>query len=112
MASVHLNSIGVDDIVIVLLQCLDGLVTGNVGLSHDKLNVLVLETGGIDLLVILLLLLLLLLDSLTLSMVVGVVVAGVVVVVVLGGSGLLGSVELSLGVKVLNLGLTEDAGNS
>ena len=45
-------------------------------------------------------------------MVVGVVVAGVVVVVVLGGSGLLGSVELSLGVKVLNLGLTEDAGNS
>lgn len=107
---------GVDDIVIVLLQCLDGLVAGNVGLGHDELNVLVLKTGGIDLLLILLLVLLVLstLDGLALSVVVRVIVSGVVVasVVVLGSSELLSSRSLGLGVKVLNLGLTEDAENS
>lgn len=108
---------GVDDIVIVLLQGLDGLVAGDVGLGHDKLNVLVLKSGGIDLLLILLLVLLVLstLGGLSLSVVlVGVVVSGVVVasVVVLGSSELLSSGSLSLGVKVLNLGLTEDAANN
>lgn len=107
---------GVYDIVIVLLQCLDGLVAGDVGLSHDKLNVLILKTGGIDLLLILLLDLLVLstLDGLALAVIMGVIVTGVVVasVVVLGSSELLGGGSLSLGVKVLNLGLTEDAGKN
>ena len=105
---------GVNDIVIVLLQCLDGLVAGDVGLGHDKLDVLILKTGGIDLLLILLLDLLVLSTLSSLAVIVGVIVTGVVVasVVVLGSSELLGRRSLSLGVKVLNLGLTEDATDS
>ncbi len=100
---------GVDDVVIVLLQCLDGLVAGNVGLGHDKFDVLVLKTGGINLLIILLLLGLL--SGLALLLLVGVGVAGVVVtsVVVLSSSELGSGGSLSLGVEVLNLGLTEYA---
>jgi hypothetical protein len=53
-----------------------------------------------------------LIDSLALSVVVGVIVARVVVsgvVVLLLSSELLGSGSLSLGVEILDLGLTEDA---
>lgn len=84
-------------------------------MGHDQFDILVLESGSIDLLSIVLIIVLLVLagiDSLALSVVVGVIMARVVVSsVVVGFSGgeLLGSRCLSLGVQVLNLGLTEDA---
>lgn len=102
---------GVDDIVVVLLERLDGLLPRNVGLRHDKLDVLVLDALGVHLLAVILLFLGSLvgggvgaLDGLTAGL--AVVVAGVVV---LGGGELLGSGGLGGGVEVLDLGLTEDA---
>jgi hypothetical protein len=99
----------VDNIVVVLLEGLDGLLPAHAGLSHDELDVLGLEASVIDLLAIVVVLLLLLgtLDGLALVTLGGVVVAGVVV----GGLAgeLLGSLGLGLRVEVLNLGLTEDA---
>ena len=99
----------VDNVVVVLLEGLDGLLSADRSLGHDKLNVLGLKTGLVDLLTVILLFLLLLgtLDGLALVTLGGVVVAGVVV----GGLAgeLLGSLGLGLGVEVLNLGLTEDA---
>ena len=104
---------GVDDIIVVLLQGLDGLLAGDGSLLHDKLDVLGLKTRVIDLLTVILLLLDLLLDLLLLAVsvvvVVVVVVAGVVVTLLLSLGELLGGGSLSLGVQVLNLGLTEDA---
>lgn len=101
---------GVDDIVIVLPQGLDGLLAGNVGLGNDQVNVLGLEAALVNLLTIVLLLVLLGLDSLA---EVRVIVTGVVVASVvtgsLSGSELLGGGSLGLGVQILNLGLTEDA---
>jgi len=98
---------GVDDIVVVLLEGLNGLLSADRSLSHDKLNVLGLETGLVNLLTVILLFLLLLgLDLGGLALV-------RVVVGVLGGTlllgELLGSGSLGLRVQVLNLGLTEDA---
>lgn len=104
----------VDNIVIVLLESLDSLVPRHRRLSHNQLNVLGLQTAIVNLLPIILFLLLLLLlgalDGLALAMVVtGVVVAGMFVVASgVGGSKLLSSGGLSLGVQVLNFGLTED----
>lgn len=99
----------VDNVVVVLLEGLDGLLPAHASLGHDELDVLGLKAGVVDLLAIVLLLLLLLgtLDGLALVTLGGVVVAGVVV----GGLAgeLLGSLGLGLGVEVLNLGLTEDA---
>ena len=99
----------VDNVVVVLLEGLDGLLPAHAGLSHDELDVLGLKAGVVDLLAIVLLLLLLLstLDGLALVTLGRVVVTGVVV----GGLAgeLLGSLGLGLGVEVLNLGLTEDA---
>ena len=99
----------VDNVVVVLLEGLDGLLPAHAGLGHDELDVLGLKASVVDLLAIVLLLLLLLgtLDGLALVTLGGVVVAGVVV----GGLAgeLLGSLGLGLGVEVLNLGLTEDA---
>jgi hypothetical protein len=99
----------VDNVVVVLLEGLDGLLPADAGLGHDELDVLGLKTGVIDLLTVILLLLLGLgtLDSLALGTLGGVVVAGVVVGRLVGE--LLSSLSLSLGVEVLNLGLTEDA---
>jgi hypothetical protein len=105
---------GVDDIVVVLLEGLDGLLPRDAGLLHNELDVLSLEARVVDLLVVILLLfLLLLLDGLALALsgVLTVVVAGVVIVGGLLGLGkLLGGRGLGLGVQVLDLGLTEDAG--
>jgi hypothetical protein len=104
----------VDYIIVVLLQCLDSLLSGNACLGHDQLDILVLKTRSIDLLSIILVIVLLvitLVDSLALSVVVRVVVARVVVsgvVVLLLGGELLSSGSLGLGVEILNLGLTED----
>jgi len=99
----------VDNIVVVLLEGLHGLLPAHAGLGHDELNVLGLKASVVDLLAIILLLLLLLgtLDGLALVTLGGVVVAGVVV----GGLAgeLLGSLSLGLGVEVLNLSLTENA---
>lgn len=104
----------VDNIVVVLLQGLDGLLAGDGRLLHDELDVLGLETRVVDLLAIILVLLGLLLDSLlgvavVMVVVVVVVVAGVVVTLLLGLSQLLGGGRLGLRVQVLDLGLTEDA---
>lgn len=99
----------VDNVVVVLLEGLDGLLPAHAGLGHDELDVLGLEASVINLLAIVLLLLLGLSTGNGLALVAlsGVVVAGVLV----GGLGgeLLGSLGLGLGVEVLNLGLTEDA---
>lgn len=104
---------GVYDVVVVLLKGLDGLLSGDAGLLHDKLNVLALEARVVNLFVIVLLFLLLLVlgsFALALAGLVAVVVAGVVVGVSLGLGELLGGGSLGLGVQVLDLGLTEDAG--
>lgn len=81
-------------------------------MSHDELNVLVLESGGIDLLFVILLLLLLIV--LVLLLLLGLsslarlaVVVTRVVLGVLRGE-LSSSSLLSSGVDVLNLSLTED----
>lgn len=104
----------VDDVVVVLLQGLDGLLAGDGCLLHNELDVLGLETRIIDLLTVILLLLNLLLGLLVLallvSVVVVVVVAGVVVTLLLGLGELLGGGSLGLRVQVLDLSLTEDAG--
>jgi hypothetical protein len=103
----------VDNVVVVLLEGLDGLLPRDAGLLHDKLNVLGLETRVIDLLaIVLLLVLLLLLDGLALvvTVVVVVVVTSVVVGLSLGLGELLSGGSLGLGVQVLDLGLTKDAG--
>lgn len=100
---------GVDNVVIVLLECLDGLLPADGCLSHDELNVLGLESSVIDLLAVILLLVLLGLLGLNGLALVTVVVAGVVTGRSLLSGKLLGSGSLSLRVEVLNLGLTEDA---
>ena len=105
----------VHDIVVVLPEGLDGLLAGDVGLGHDKVNVLGLEAGLINLLAVVLLFFFLGLDfgGLALAVVVVVVVVVVVTSVLttggLGGGQLLSSRSLGLGVQVLDLGLTEDA---
>lgn len=97
---------GVDNIIVVVFECLDGLLPRHASLSHDEFNVLGLKTGVVDLLAVVLLLLLLL--------GLGLLALALVLVGVLGGSGalsgseLLGGRGLGLGVQVLNLGLTED----
>lgn len=101
---------GVDYVVIVLLEGLDGLRAGHGGLGHDELNVLVLEALGVNLLIVILFLLLgvaAALDGLGV-LAVAVVVTGVVVLATTLGQ-LLGSGLLGGRVQVLNLGLTEDA---
>jgi hypothetical protein len=83
-------------------------------LGHDQLDIFVFKTRRIDLLSIILIIVLLvitLIDSLTLSVIMGMIMARVVVsgVVVLLLSGeLLGSGSLSLGIEILNFGLTEN----
>lgn len=42
----------VDNIIIILLECLDGLLSADAGLGHDKLDVLGLQTSVINLLAI------------------------------------------------------------
>lgn len=98
----------VDNIVVVLLECLDGLLPADTSLGHDELDVLGLKTGVVDLLTVILLLLLLGLTSLDGLALVTVVVTGVVTGSLLLGESL-GGGSLGLGVEVLNLGLTEDA---
>lgn len=98
---------GVDDIVVVLLQGLDGLLPADVGLGHDKLDILVLNALGVDLLAVILLLLLL---GIGVGGLAGLGVAVARVVVLTTGSGeLLGGSLLGSGVEVLDLGLAEDA---
>ena len=101
---------GVNDIVVVLPESLDGLLAGDVCLCHNELDILGLKVGLINLLTIILLILLLIvgLGGLGLAENLLVVVTGVVASG-LGGSELLSGGSLGLGVQVLNLGLTEDA---
>jgi hypothetical protein len=101
---------GVNDIVVVLPESLDGLLARDVCLCHNELDILGLKVGLINLLTIILLILLLILGlgGLGLAENLLVVVTGVVASG-LGGSELLSGGSLGLGVQVLNLGLTEDA---
>lgn len=101
---------GVDNIVVILPQCLDGLLARDVGLGHNQINVLGLKAALVNLLAVVLLLFLLGLDlgGLVLAKLVLVVVTGVVTGG-LGGSQLLGGGSLGLCVQVLNLGLSKDA---
>jgi hypothetical protein len=102
---------GVNDVVVVLPESLDGLLAGNACLCHDELNVLGLKASLINLLTIifLFLFLLILLGGLALAENLLLVVVTGVVAGSLGGSELLSGGSLGLGVQVLNLGLTEDA---
>lgn len=101
----------VDNIVVVLLECLDGLLPTDAGLGHDKLNVLGLETGVVNLLTIVFLLL----GWLARTLLNGLALVGTISGVVVGSlvcrlcGELLGGGSLSLNVEVLNLGLTKDA---
>ena len=107
----------VHNIMVVLLQRLDGLLARHASLGHDQLDVLALHARLVDLLVIVLVLFFLLsvtgVDGLALA----VVMAGVVVACVtaaarlcaLGGGELRRGVGLCLGVEVLDLCLAEDA---
>lgn len=100
----------VDDVVVVLLERLDGLLPADAGLSHHKLDVLRLKTGVVDFLTIVLLLLSLLRIALNGLALVG-TLGGVIVASLVGRlrSELLSGGGLSLGVEVLDLSLTEDA---
>ena len=42
----------VDDVTLVVLEGLDGLTAGDVSLSHDKLDFLLTEVTGVDVLVV------------------------------------------------------------
>lgn len=101
----------VDNIVVVLLERLDGLLSADAGLGHDELDVLSLKSSVVNLLTIVLLLL----GRLAGALLNGLALVGTLGRVVVGSlvSGLrgelLGSGGLSLNVEVLNLGLTEDA---
>jgi hypothetical protein len=105
----------VDYIVVILLQCLDSLLSGHACLSHDQLDILVLKTRGVDFLSIILIIVLLvitLIDSFALSVVMSSVIMSRVVmsgvIVLLLSRKLLGSRCLSLGIEILDLGLTEN----
>ena len=68
----------VDYIIVILLQCLNSLLSGNACLSHDQLDILVLKTRSINLLSIILVIILLviaLINSLALSVVMGVIMS-------------------------------------
>jgi len=95
----------VDYIIVILLQCLDGLLPRHRSLLHNELDILALEALLIDLLVIVVFLLLLGIAGVN-SLALAVVVARVGVCLRL--NHLLDSGGLCLGVEVLNLGLTED----
>ena len=98
----------VDNIVVVLLESLDGLLAAHVGLSHDELDVLRLKTSVVDLLAIILFLLgLLVLDCLALALTICRVVVGGLIGRLC--SKLLSCRCLSLRVEILNLSLAEDA---
>lgn len=103
----------VHDIVVVLPEGLDGLLAGDVGLGHDKVDVLGLEAGLVNLLAVVLLFFLLALGLGGLALAEDVVLVVVTSVLTsggsLGGGKLLSSGSLGLGVQVLDLGLTEDA---
>lgn len=98
---------GVDNIVVVFQQRLDGLFTANTGLGHDQLNVLILEPFGVDFLAIVVVVVLLGLGGLDGLAGLTVVVAGVVTVGTCG-SKLLSSSLLGRGVDILDLGLAKD----
>lgn len=104
---------GVDDIVVVLFEGLDSLLSGDVCLGHDKLDILGLEASVVNLLAIVLVLLFLLLGlgSLALSEVYGFLTSSFTSsgVGTLASGKLLSSGSLSLGVEVLDLSLTEYA---
>lgn len=103
---------GVHNIVVVFFQGLDSLLSGDVGLSHNELDVLRLQTRVVNLFSIILLLVLLGLGLRGLALaLVGVVVTSVGIGVAgsLGRSELLSGIDLRLRVQVLDLGLAEDA---
>jgi hypothetical protein len=101
-SSIAQRHYGVDDVVVVLLERLDGLCARHAGLLHHKLDVLVLEPILVHFLVVVIVLL----DSLLrlaqvdgLALAAAVVVAGVVGV--LGGE-LLGGGRSCLRVEVFD----------
>lgn len=100
---------GIDNIVVVLLECLDSLLPTHACLCHDQLNVLGLETSVIDLLAIILFLFLLSVARIDSLALVRVIVAGVVTTSTFLVGELLSSRSLGLRVEVLDLGLSEDA---
>lgn len=98
---------GVDNVIVVLLQRLDGFLAADVGLGHYQLNVLVLQTLDINLLFILIVLILIGFRVLSSLGGQGVAVAGVIAVRA-GLGELLGSSLLGGGVHVLNLGFAKN----
>lgn len=98
---------GVDYIVVIFLQCFNSLLARNVGLGHDELNILVLDTLSIYLFAVILLFFLGCL-ALVVMVIIAVAVTGVVVVVSTSAGKLLGSSGLGTGVEVLNLSLAKD----
>ena len=106
----------VDDIIPILLERFDGLLSRHAGLVHDEVDILALQIRVVDFIVIIVVVLgfLGLLFALAVVVVVvimpGVVVAGVVSCAgVLGSGELLGGAGLGLRVEVFDLGFSEDA---
>jgi hypothetical protein len=103
----------IDNVISILLQCFDRFLPRHICLSHYKFNVLALQPGVINLLIIIIILFWLFDFFLALSVIV-VVTSMIMTCMVarigaLSGSQLLGSVGLCLRVQVFDLGFTKDA---
>ena len=102
----------VDDVVVVLLESLDGFLPAHICLSHNELDILRLQTSVVYLLSVVFFFFGSLgsvtFDSLALVALSSVIVAGVLVGRLRGE--LLGGGSLGLRVEVLDLSLAEDAG--
>lgn len=98
---------GVDNIIVILFQSFYGLLATDVGLGHDKLNILILKTFSIDLLAVVVVVFLLSLARFDSLARLTVVVAGVLSLGISGGH-LSSSGLLSGGINILDLSLTKN----
>jgi hypothetical protein len=101
----------IHNIIVILLERLDGLLPADIRLSHDELNVFGLQASVVDFLsivvIVFYLLLLTTFDSLASSTLSTVIVSSMVIGRLLGE--LLCSRGLGLGVQILDLSFAEDA---
>ena len=103
----------IDNVISILLQCIDRFLPRHVRLSHYEFNVLALQPGVINLLVIIVILFRLFDFLFALSVIV--VVTSVIMtcmvarISALSSSKLLGCAGLCLRIQVFNLGFTKDA---
>ncbi len=103
----------IDYVISVLFQCLDSLLPRNIGLGHNKFDVLAFQPCIIDFLLIIIILFRLLDFLFAPSMIV--VMAGMIMAGMVSGTGvlccgkLLGCVCLGLRVQIFDFGFAKDA---